>query len=84
MTAATEETGIKDISLACSGKINTAGGFQWMKKVVGYPMKISASKPHKKKVARWKEPGDSSFTGDDYELVVAAAITRSSLRSPGR
>lgn len=52
MTAATEETGIKDISLACSGKINTAGGFQWMKKVVGYPMKISASKPHKKKVAQ--------------------------------
>jgi len=50
--SAIDGTSIKDISFACSGKIHSAGGFQWRKKN-GIPDKeISAAKPYKKPVAQ--------------------------------
>lgn len=49
---AISETGIRDICWACSGKHHTAGGFQWKKMKKGYPLKIPAAKPYKKKVAQ--------------------------------
>ncbi len=52
MKSATIGTGVKDISMACSGKIHSAGGFQWRKKLGTIDENIPSARPYRKAVAQ--------------------------------